>query len=126
MNNARRALVALMLVVVGVLGTGVPASAAKTDCAANRWCLWDPLNWTGYPMISYPPLAVGECRNVPDAVNDRMTSHYNRTSTYIKMYRHANCVEQFSSAVGPGGSWYNMGATCCNNNDVLTSFYRYK
>ncbi|MFJ4152991.1 peptidase inhibitor family I36 protein [Streptomyces galbus] len=116
MRHGRARTLAAAAALAATVGVGIinapTASANSADCPANEFCMWQHSNYDGILAYSSEPQ--------PDLhdFNDRATSFWNRTSSWISVYRDNNygyCLANIS----PGSSSPNVGNAL---NDRISSF----
>lgn len=87
----RKALLALALSVVAVLGVGSPALASGPG-PSGYFTAWDGCS-VGYCGAAWPipPQTAGVCHSVPSGSNDKFTAVDNHTTRNIVLYKDAGC-----------------------------------
>ncbi|WP_434449262.1 peptidase inhibitor family I36 protein [Lentzea sp. E54] len=73
------------------------ASAHYSQCPSGHFCMWEHSSYGG--MFHSTP---GSVSNVGSWFNDRATSVWNRTSSWVTVYEHSNY--QFQYTCTPGAS----------------------
>jgi len=120
----------LMVVVVGLLATGSPASAAFSNCPSNKFCVWIDSNGGG-TMYYWDTAYLGHCQNIGYPFNDQVSSIRNNYSSPWKVstYYDANCLggitSDYSTFQGYVGSGQQMNLTGFHN-DQSSSFKVYQ
>lgn len=90
------------------------ASALPEQCADKHFCVWEH---TGYQGRFFS--ATGSVANIGPDMNDRTTSYWNRTNSWITLYNDSGYGGACLESVPPGGSSYNVSPSV---NDRMTSF----
>ncbi|GAB7192066.1 hypothetical protein NUM3379_27750 [Kineococcus sp. NUM-3379] len=116
-TRARRAVVTAALGSAVLAGTAVatsaPASADFRQCSPGQFCFWSDSRYNGSFSGDF-----GSNSNIGSALNDSMTSYWNRTNKWVAVYEHGafrNCM----ISIPPGGSSANVSHVF---NDRMTSF----
>lgn len=98
---------------MSVVATGT-AQALPEQCPDKHFCVWEHTGYQGR-FFSAP----GSVANIGAYMNDRTTSYWNRTDTWITLYNDSNYGGSCLVSVPPGGSSYNVSSSV---NDRMTSF----
>ncbi|MFI8194156.1 peptidase inhibitor family I36 protein [Streptomyces sp. NPDC085946] len=96
-----------------VVALGGNANAGSNQCPVGEFCIWEHSSYQGRFAYSSEPQP-----NVGAYMNDRMTSYWNRTNTWISTYNHENFGDCML-VIPPGGA---SPAVPSQFNDDLTSF----
>ncbi|MEU6371204.1 peptidase inhibitor family I36 protein [Streptomyces sp. NPDC046931] len=89
------------------------AAASPEQCQVGYFCVWQNSSYTGRFYA-----APGSVPNIGAFMNDRTTSYWNRTTSWVTLYSDSN-YRDCMTAVPAGGS---AAAIAPNLNDRMTSF----
>ena len=138
MQKLFRPFLGVVAVIAGAVGVvaAVPSAAAaqnppaklsvraKSDCPTGRLCLWQNSYYSG-TLGMYPQYPVGQCHQM-GALNNQVTSVWNRTGRGVGLFNDANCANplRIGSAIyfAPGNSDPNLEYFL---NDKVSSFKWY-
>lgn len=116
-KNITSRLWAVGTILTVTMGTAIviapPSTADSSQCSSGSFCVWENSSYSGRFLQSG-----SSSSNVGDAMNDRMTSYWNRTNQTVAVYEHSNYVGCMLS-VAPGSS---EAAVHSGFNDRMTSF----
>jgi hypothetical protein len=121
-THKRRAVAVLsaLTVVLGLLvGVQSPASAAREDCGAGSFCLWEHINFGGVRFSIGGSWAPGTCWNLPPSINNKASSAYNRMGREVQMWNNADCGVWFDE-LDPG-RWNHDFRYRPGTNDTFSS-----
>ncbi|MFD9053380.1 peptidase inhibitor family I36 protein [Streptomyces zaomyceticus] len=99
----------------GLMTFGAPtAQAHYSQCLPGQFCIWEHSRYEGRFMSS-----AGDVSYVGSAMNDKMTSLWNRSNRVVCMFRDGD-YRNIGLCVAPNGS----SAAVPMDNDSLSSFKR--
>jgi hypothetical protein len=115
-NASRIAVLGLLLTTVGI-GLAAPAAqAAKSDCDANRVCLWED-DHAGGELKQY---SSSMC-SLP-GFNDKASSVYNNTSHTVRLYDDKDLKDRVV-VLAPGKTIADLGVDDFKFNDKTSSLH---
>lgn len=113
--NVRLATAAAVFATAAGMGiVNAPSAAASPDqCQAGYFCVWQNSSYTGrfYAASQSVP-------NIGDFMNDRTTSYWNRTTSWVTLYGDSN----YRGCMFSVPPWGSSPAISPSLNDEMTSF----
>lgn len=91
-----QAVLATILVSVGIVTSADMAQAAKNDCSVGTFCIWSSTNYTGQRCQYTPPAFVESPINFSGSCDNNAASAYNRASINLTLFTAYNCNQSGS------------------------------